>query len=88
MALGLFLVSAGVLLLAFTVLAYPLLFQSTETYHSRDGVSTEFSERDALLEAMSELEVEYQSGKLSATDYEAAKTRYQGEYLALSGKSG
>jgi hypothetical protein len=88
MVLGLFLVSAGLLLLALAVLAYPLLFQSTEAYRSSEGVSTEFSERDALLEAMSELEVEYQSGKLSRADYESAKARYEGEYLALAGKQG
>lgn len=83
MVLGLFLVSAGVLLLALAVVAYPLVFQRVEALHSGEAISTEFSERDALLEAMSELELEYQSGKLSRTDYEGAKARYQTEYATL-----
>lgn len=86
MVLGLFLISGGVLLFALAVLAYPLLFQAVEAYRSGQGVSTEFSERDALLEAMSELELEYQAGKIAQSDYEAAKARYQGEYLALVDK--
>ena len=83
MVLGLFLMSAGILLLALAVVAYPLLFQPVEAYGSERAVSTAFSERDALLEAMSELELEYLSGKLAQADYDAAKARYQGEYIAL-----
>jgi hypothetical protein len=81
--LALFLISGGLLLLAAAILAYPLLFEPVEPYQSGGAVSTPFSERDALLEAMSELELEYQAGKLAQADYEAAQARYQREYVRI-----
>jgi len=88
MALGLFLISGGLLLLAAAIVAWPLLVQRVEPYRVEDEVSTPFSERDALLEALSELEVEYQTGKLAESDYELAKARYEREYLTLVERQG
>jgi hypothetical protein len=88
MALGLFLISGGLLLLAAAIVAWPLLFHHVEPYRAEDEVSTPFSERDALLEALSELELEYQAGKLAQADYESAKARYERDYLALVERQG
>ena len=88
MALGLFLISGGLLLLAATIVAWPLFFHRVEPYRAEDEVSTPFSERDALLEALSELEQEYLAGKLGQGDYEAAKARYQRDYLTLVERQG
>ena len=83
MAPALLLFSGAVLAIAGLAAAWPLLFQRVEPYRAGRAQSTEFSERDALLEAMSELELEYQSGKLSEADYRAAKSRYEREYVRL-----
>ena len=78
-----FLLAGAVLLLAAVGLAYPLLMQRPESYLSPQAASTPFSERDALLEAMSELETEYAGGKLSDTDYGREKERLQRQYLEV-----
>jgi len=84
MALALLFFSVSVLALAGLAIAWPLLFQRVEPYAAARARSTPFSERDALLEAMSELELEYQSGKLSEADYRAAKSRYELDYVRLA----
>jgi len=83
MALALLLFSGAVLAVAALAVAWPLLFQALEPYSIPQAVSTPFSERDALLEALSELELEYQAGKLSETDYAAAKARYERDYVEV-----
>jgi hypothetical protein len=81
MAAALLLFGGAVLLLAALVVAWPLLFQPLEPYAAPGAASTPFSERDALLEALSELEREYHAGKLSEDDFRAAKARYEREYV-------
>ncbi len=79
----LYLISGAVLLVAAGLLAYPLVFQQVERYGTDGRHSTPFSERDALLQAMSELELEFQGGKVAESDYRAHKARYEREYLAV-----
>ena len=77
-----FFISAAVLLAAVAILAYPLAIQRLETYRVSHETSTSFSERDALLEAMSDLELDFRAGKITAGDYETGKARLQRAYLA------
>jgi hypothetical protein len=84
MAVALLVFSGAVLAAAGLAIAWPLLFQRIEPYATPKAQSTAFSERDALLEAIGELELEYQSGKLSETDYQAAKSRYEREYVRIA----
>jgi hypothetical protein len=88
MALALLLFSGAVLVIAGLAIAWPLLFQRIEPYMPARAESTPFSERDALLEAIGELEIEYQSGKLSEADYQAAKSRYEREYVRIARLAG
>ncbi len=81
-----FVTSAVVLLAAMAVLAYPLVLQRLESYRGvAHETSTAFSERDALLEAMSDLELEFRAGKVTAGDYEREKARLQRAYLSVAG---
>lgn len=77
-----FVTSAAVLLAAVAILAYPLVIQRLESYRVAHETSTSFSERDALLEAMSDLELDFRAGKITAGDYEREKARLQRAYLA------
>lgn len=84
----LFALAAVVLAIAALVVSYPLVFAPVENYAVADPPDTEYSERDGLLEAMSELELSFQTGKLSQEDYQAQKARLQRQYLRLAGSAG
>lgn len=84
----LFVLAAVVLTIAAAVISLPLVFAPVETYAVGDPPDTEYSERDALLEAMSELELSFQTGKLSGDDYQAQKARLQRQYLRVIGDTG
>lgn len=73
------------LLVAVAILAYPLVIQRLESYRVSHETSTAFSERDALLDAMSDLELEFRAGKITAGDYEREKARLQRAYLSAVG---
>ena len=78
-----FVAAALVFIMAGIVLAVPLFFQNLEPFLTPDSAGTAFSESDALLEAMSELELEYLGGKVNETDYDREKIRLQREYLEV-----
>jgi hypothetical protein len=71
------------LLIAAGVISYPLLVHRLEPYDLPDLPDESFSERDALLEAMSDLEVSFRAGKLSEADYTAQKQRLQVRYIEV-----
>ena len=70
------------LLAAAVLLSLPLVAMGGQPYVMEEPPAPSFTERDALLEAMSELELSHGAGKLSREDYERQKARLQREYLA------
>ena len=78
-----FAVSVLVLLLAAAVISAPLILQHLEPYDLPDLPDESFSERDALLEAMSDLEDSFHAGKVSEGDYAAQKQRLQLRYIEV-----
>ena len=76
-----FIVLAFVLVAAIAVISYPLVFSKMESYLKTAPIDSEFSERDALLEALSELELSFQIGKLSESDYQTQKIQLEQQYL-------
>jgi len=78
---------AGLLLLAFAaIIAYPLVFHRVESYLPEGAIhdqSEGFIERDALLEAMSDLEQASLTGKLSPEDYNLQKAELEQRYFEL-----
>ena len=79
-----FLLAALVLLAAALVISYPLIFHALEPYQATPPPDAAYSERDALLEALGELEVSYGTGKISGQDYQAEKLRLQKLYLEVA----
>ncbi len=63
------------------VITYPLFFQKIVDYLSEQDTSSDFNEQNALLSALSDLEEEYQLGRLSEPDYERLKLHFQRRYL-------
>ncbi len=76
-----FIIAGAVLVAAVLIISYPLIFGAMESYRAESAPGAEYSERDGLLEAMSELEISFQTGKLSASDYEQQKARLRRQYL-------
>jgi hypothetical protein len=79
----LFAVAIVLLLLAVAVVSYPLVFQPAEPYALPKLPPSEFSERDALLDAIDDLEHSFHSGKVSQADYEAQRARLEVQYVAV-----
>ena len=63
------------------IIAYPLYFQEVIDYISGKETSSDFNEQDALLSALTDLEEEYQLGRLSDEDYHRLKLHFQRQYL-------
>lgn len=78
-----FVFSAVLLLVAATVISVPLMARRIEPYDLPDLPDETFSERDALLEALSDLEASFRQGKLSEDDYTAQKHRLQLQYIEV-----
>lgn len=76
-------VAAALLLLAVGVVSYPLLFQPPEPYAAPGLPRAEFSERDALLDAIDDLEHAFYSGKLSPEDYQAQRAALEAQYAVV-----
>ncbi|MDH4246794.1 MAG: hypothetical protein OEW39_03155 [Deltaproteobacteria bacterium] len=76
-----FILAALVLLMCAMVVAFPLVFEQLETYGVEEADPDEFDERDALLDALSELEQDYKSGKLSKAVFETQQAHLQQGYL-------
>jgi hypothetical protein len=77
----LLLLAGLVLLLAAAVIGWPLVFGALESHIIAAPHEGEYAESDALLEALSELELAHGSGKLSQQDYDNQKLRLQKQYL-------
>jgi hypothetical protein len=86
--MAVFVLAVLLLLLAAAVVAYPLVFGSLESYVTADLPDEEYREPDALLEAMSELELSHGAGKISDEDYQTEKHRLQNQYLEVAAAPG
>ena len=73
--------------IAAVVLIKPLILQKPKPYFLPDSGSNEFDESLALLEMISELEMDYQAGKISKADFELMSLEYKREYLDQKDKS-
>ncbi|MBF0236313.1 MAG: hypothetical protein HQM12_01295 [SAR324 cluster bacterium] len=62
-------------------LLYPLLFKPVKSYLNNDKSLAEFNEQESLLSAITELDHDYELGRLSVTDYEHLKLYFQRKYL-------
>jgi hypothetical protein len=71
------------LLLAVAVVSYPLVMQAAESYILPKAPPSEFSERDALLDAIDDLEHSFHSGKVSQADYESLRAQLEVQYVAV-----
>ena len=81
-----FIVSIALLLAVALVISLPLLRGALVPYalEAEPGQPEEdFSERDALLDALSDLEDSFGAGKLTRPDYEAQKERLQLRYVEV-----
>ena len=76
-------ISVVLLLVAAVVVSLPLLRGTLEPYALEHAEDDDFSERDALLDALSDLEESYGVGKLSQADYDAQKQRLQLRYIEV-----
>ncbi|MCZ6472769.1 MAG: hypothetical protein O7A08_13330 [SAR324 cluster bacterium] len=83
----LFAISGLVLLVAVLVISYPLIFHALEDFRVPPSPEDDYSERDALLEAMNELEISHGTGKLSEDDYQTEKLQLQRRYLQVAGQA-
>lgn len=76
-----FVIAAVVLLITAGIISVPLMMGRIEAYALPDLPDESFSERDALLEALSDLEASFRQGKLSEEDYTEQKQRLQVQYI-------
>ena len=72
-----------VLLAALAIVTYPFFFEEVEPYRIPELPEDVFSERDSLLEALSDLELAHGAGKLSQADYETEKARLENRYIQV-----
>lgn len=78
------LIGSLVLLFAAAVISYPLLFEPLQVHEGETEPKGElYTERDALLENLSDLETSLKTGKVNQAVYETQKARLQREYLEL-----
>lgn len=85
--MGSFAIGILLLIAAAGFITVPLLFHRAEPFTPADPKVADFQERDALLDAMSELELSYGGGKISEADYKRQKLSLQREYLSVVGES-
>lgn len=71
------------LLVALAVVGYPLFFQPLEPYLLADLPDETFNERDALLEAMNDLEQSHRAGRISPEDYQSVKKELETRYIQV-----
>lgn len=79
----LFFASALMLLAVAGVISYPLLRQPLEPYAPEPAPDEALTERDALLDALSDLEDALRAGKLSDDDYAAQRQRLELRYIRV-----
>ena len=76
--------TALLLLLTIGWVTFPLFFSKIQGYELQKTESdTDTSESDALLSALSELEDDFQMGRLNKDEYQQQKIRLQRQYLEL-----
>jgi hypothetical protein len=78
-----FAIAVLLLLIAAAVISYPLFMRRLEPYALPDLPDETFSESDALLEALSDLEDSFRAGKVSEADYAAQKQRLELRYIEV-----
>ena len=70
--------------LTIAVVTFPLFFSRIQRHElQRDQAIPDTSESDALLSALSELEDDFQLGRLNKDEYQQQKIRLQRQYLKL-----
>ena len=76
--------TALLFILTIGVVTFPLFFSRIQRHElQRDQVTPDTSESDALLSALSELEDDFQLGRLNKDEYQRQKIRLQRQYLKL-----
>ena len=75
--------SLSLVLLVVAVIAYPLFFQKLSAYQIPIKNIPSFNKKEALLSALSDLEMDYQMGRISEPDYQRLKLHLQRSYLEL-----
>ncbi len=76
--------TALLFILTIGVVTFPLFFSRIQRHVVlRDQATLDTSESDALLSALSELEDDFQLGRLNKDEYQQQKIRLQRQYLKL-----
>ena len=76
--------TALLFVLTIAVVTFPLFFSRIQRHELLRGQATpDSSESDALLSALSELEDDFQLGRLNKDEYQQQKIRLQRQYLKL-----
>ena len=71
-------------ILTIGVVTFPLFFSRIQRHElQKDPATLDTSESDALLSALSELEDDFQLGRLNKDEYQQQKIRLQRQYLKL-----
>lgn len=65
------------------IIIYPLFFEKLRKYELSEEQVQDFSQEDTLLGALSELEEDYQFGRISQKDYQHLKLYFQRRYLQI-----
>ncbi|MDH4224560.1 MAG: hypothetical protein OEW12_02810 [Deltaproteobacteria bacterium] len=81
MTIGILLAALVFLSGAGLLIAWPLLKGQPRLFVEPAPPKEEFNERDGLLDALSEVETDYQTGKISLEDYTRQKQTFQLRYL-------
>ena len=76
--------TALLFILTIGVVTFPLFFSRIQKHElQRDQAPPDTSESDALMSALSELEDDFQLGRLNKDEYQQQKIRLQRQYLKL-----
>ena len=79
-----FYLTALLFILTIWVVTFPLFFSRIQRHELQKDLATlDTSESDALLSALSELEDDFQLGRLNKDEYQQQKIRLQRQYLKL-----
>ena len=78
-----FIAALGFIVVSVVVVSYPLVVERVERFEDRETEDAEYSERDALLEALSDLELSLDTGKISEQAYQDQKLQLQKQYLKV-----
>ena len=76
--------TALLFILTIGVVTFPLFFSRIQRHElPKDQANLDTGESDALLSALSELEDDFQLGRLNKDEYQQQKLRLQRQYLKL-----